>query len=212
MKRLGLTMRVETDPAHGEGRDVLAHDWSRLISGALGDVPWLPIPNLGKEVTDFVECWKIDALILTGGNDIGSCPRRDRTEHLLLEYASRERIPVLGVCRGLQLLQTFHGGRLGPAPPGHADGSCHSLEVCHPLARRIYAEPVLKVNSFHRMAVFGDDLAADLEPFLVSEDGLVEGLLHRTGRQVAVQWHPERPLPDPRIGVRLIRAFFEDQF
>ena len=56
-----------------------------------------------------VENLKIDALLLSGGNDLGDAPDRDSTELHLLEAARELEIPVLGICRGMQLMASFFG-------------------------------------------------------------------------------------------------------
>ena len=87
MKRIGLTMRVVAAQGYAEERDALAWDWHRFLATVFPDACWLSIPNLGNRVDDYVREWRIDGLILTGGNDLGSAPLRDMTEKALLGYA-----------------------------------------------------------------------------------------------------------------------------
>src|SRR5689334_2452359 len=105
-RRIGVTMRVETHGAtHHEHRDSLARDWAALLATALPEAAWLPVPNLGAVVVAFAERWELDAMLLTGGDDLGSRPERDATECALLAHCIARGLPVLGVCRGLQLVQ-----------------------------------------------------------------------------------------------------------
>ncbi len=205
-KRIGLTMRVEASSPHGEVRDCLAHDWRRLLSRSSGDASWVPIPSLGGEVERFLETWEIDAVILTGGNDIGSCPLRDETECRILDYCIALDLPVLGVCRGLELSQVYFGGELSVAPETHREGRVHEIESCEERGRRMLGGGRSVVPSFHAFGVRVADLHPELEAWAVSEDGFVEGLGCRSARLVAVQWHPERFLPDPSLGERLLRG------
>ncbi len=205
--RLGVTMRVERAASTGEVRDAIAQDWGRTLTRALGDVPWMPIPNVGTHVGKVLTAWEIDAVILTGGNDLGSCPSRDETETEVLDYCGRHRIPVLAVCRGLQLMQAVAGGRVVTAPAAHA-GTAHDVALTDHAGRALLGAPQAHVNSFHRRGVAFDDLAPSLEAWALSADGFVEGLRHRTLPQLAVQWHPERALAKPELGLRLIRSLY----
>lgn len=203
--RIGLTMRLES--AGGRSWDTLAAEWPGFLRRALGTARWLAIPNLGAEVAAFLRPWSLDGLILTGGADLGSCPERDETERRLLDAWIRARRPVLGVCRGLQLLQAYFGGRLCEAPPAHARGRIHTIEICHERGRRLLGRERFAAPSFHRAGVAEADLAPELRAWAVSQDGLVEGVQHRELPIVAVQWHPERPMPEREPALRLLRAF-----
>lgn len=206
VERIGLTMRVESGGPDGESRDALAHDWPRLMALALGDAPWVPIPNLGQCVEQFLDAWAIDAVVLTGGNDVSACPLRDETERVVLDRCIGGGLPVLGVCRGLQLAQAYFGGALRTASEAHRSGHVHAVELCDDGGRRMLGARRIEVPSFHRCAVRLDELHPELEAWAISEDGLVEGLRCRSAPLVAVQWHPERPLPNPDLGVRLLRG------
>jgi len=130
--------------------------------------------------------------------------RRDRFEPALLRAAIGANKPVLGICRGFQLIAVVLGGSLyqdiGADFPGasrnharlsRAFGIAHSVRVaeCGLLASCVGAGP-LGVNSLHHQAV--DSIPQELLPSAVSGDGVVEGLEARDGRfLLAVQWHPE---------------------
>jgi putative glutamine amidotransferase len=200
-------MRVDHS-ACGEPRDALAQEWADCLARHLPEPAWLPVPNIGTAVEEFLRHWRIDAVILSGGNDVGSCARRDETERLVCEYSIRADVPVLGICRGLHFLQLFHGGRVQDVPPGHTTARVHPVHARHRLGKVMLASDLGQVNSFHGQGVFLEGLADRLEPWLVSPDGLVEGMKHHRYRHLAVQWHPERELPDPDLARRLLRFFY----
>lgn len=208
-RRVGLTMRLDP-PANGsEPTDALAAEWPSALRRALGPARWLSIPNLGAEVARFLRPWGLAGVVLTGGADVGSCPERDETERHLIDDCIRHRRPLLGVCRGLQLLQHHFGGRLTSAPPEHDRGRTHAIEVCHERGRRLLGCERFTAPSYHRFGVALADLAPELDAWAVSDDGLVEGLHHRELPIVAVQWHPERPLPQLDLADRLLRSFYD---
>lgn len=176
-------------------------------------------------------------LALSGGGDIdpelfGEAPlpgldsvsrERDETEFLALRLAMERRMPIFGICRGLQVMNVCFGGTLyqdidrdrhGPSVKHQQTGPwgarAHDVTVEDgSLLHRIVGEPMLHINSFHHQAV--RDVAPTLTVSAVAEDGLVEALEIRDYPWgLSVQWHPERheataPHHDPdRL---LFRAF-----
>lgn len=82
--RIGVTMREVHPHGYDEPRDALARNWGNFLGFVLPEVPWLPIPNLGGErAVAFCDQWRLNGLILTGGEDIGVSPMRDETEQAL---------------------------------------------------------------------------------------------------------------------------------
>lgn len=201
-------MRVQESEDSHELRDVLAHDWAVLIHASLGDVPWLAIPNIGESVRDYLKRWRIDAVVLTGGEDVGMSPLRDETELHVLDYCIERRLPVLGVCRGHQMIQVFCGGNLQTAPRARHVANYHRVFACHDRSRAVLGPGSFEVNSYHRQGVYVERLGRGLQPWLVSSDGLVEGFFHTEEKLLGVQWHPERRLPDPGMARRLMRSCF----
>ncbi len=194
--RIGITQRVEVLADRGERRDALDQAWTTWI-GQAGDLA-VPIPNTADDVVAFVRALELDAIVFSGGNDLAhldgatnAAPERDATERALLHHATESGLPVLAVCRGMQMLVTFWGGQLTPVT-GHV-GTPHAIErVFSPWGLR--AGPV---NSFHDWGIAPDGVGATLEVLATAPDGSVEAVAHRTLPQVGVMWHPERAVPDP---------------
>lgn len=120
-------------------------------------------------------------LVLAGGESIGDIPERDSFEHSLLQRAVATQTPVLGICRGLQIMMSFYG--LSPVRlEGHAGTS-------HPVTGRISG----LVNSFHN---FGFTSVPDgFEVISSAHDGSVEAAYHQENNWLGVMWHPEREMP-----------------
>jgi putative glutamine amidotransferase len=136
-------------------------------------------------------------------------PRRDELEWAVLDAARERRVPVWGICRGIQVLNVYFGGTLWqdiptqcPGAVEHAvsqprDALVHRLRVTapeHPFGARV-AETGTLVNSRHHQAV--RRLAAGLVAVAETEDGLVEAAAlspaggHEGWWVRSVQWHPE---------------------
>jgi putative glutamine amidotransferase len=161
----------------------------------------------------------VSGLLLTGGEDVDPAlygevnrcsrvnPERDTFELELLEVALGRDLPVLAVCRGMQLLTVALGGslyqdlsELSPGPSGGAS-ACHRgpehTDTTHPVdiepqsfLGRCVDQQTLLVNSHHHQGV--RDLPADLRVCGRSRDGLIEAVEHRSRRWVlGLQWHPE---------------------
>jgi len=118
-KKIGLTLRIIESLNYQESRDAISQDWIALID-RLGFIPIL-IPNGLEDPVKFVVSNNCEALILTNGEDVNLVMKnpediqgseRDITEAKLLIWAIKKKIPVLGVCRGMQFINVFFGGDL----------------------------------------------------------------------------------------------------
>lgn len=204
--RIGVTMRESQAPGYDEPRDALARNWAAFLHAAIPEAAWLPVPNLGAaRVLEFFEQWELSALMLTGGEDLGMSPIRDESEHALLAHCLHGELPVLGVCRGMQLMWQALGGQL-EAIAGHR--AVRHIVTCVGEGELDRHGAAREVNSFHSYCVRlpSGPLPEAAIAFASAEDGTTEGIRFRQGRVVGVMWHPERePRPDWR-DVALLRG------
>ena len=173
-----------------EKRDALAHDWWRFLHTALPGVPVLPMPNIGGRAVALLHELPIRCLVLSGGDDWGVFPERDATERELVLWAERMSIPVLGVCRGAQVLNRIRGGRIRSGFDESHVGTHHSIRV--EACPHGHWPPELEVNSYHACGISAEDLAPGLNAWATAEDGSVEAFSSPDGKQVGNLWHPER--------------------
>lgn len=171
----------------------------------------------------------IDALLLTGGRDIGADlydaephpaneepdPVRDRVEAAIARRALELDRPVLGVCRGMQLINLIRGGGLEQhltdpdglhrGTPGEFVGHPVSLKPGSRIAEALGAEAV-EVRSHHHQGL--GELGAGLTATGLASDGVVEAVeSSQHDFCLAVLWHPEEDLPGG--GLRVYRALVE---
>jgi putative glutamine amidotransferase len=134
-------------------------------------------------------------------------PARDQVELQLTHWAIEDHKPILGLCRGLQVINVALGGTLyqdlGSQRPGPIKHDCFpsdtyqrdylAHEVTLTDGSRLRAAlylPTVQVNSMHHQGI--KDLGSDLVASAVASDGLIEGIESGNGHfLVAVQWHPE---------------------
>lgn len=203
---IGITPNYSYD----ERKFSLSEHYSDSIQKA-GGTPILLFPGEG-EIPAFV-----DGILFSGGGDIDPllfgeeplknngeiCPLRDIFELQLCQKALDENLPVLGICRGMQLLCVIAGGHIlqdiesqTQSPLKHMQEAprfypTHTIDIMEQtLLSSILGEAAVAVNSFHHQAI-----ADPGRGFLVSaksRDGLIEAMEHKTKDFVlGVQWHPE---------------------
>lgn len=179
MKIIGVSQRVDHFDTIGEWRDTLDQRLVNFVAacGALA----VPVPNTlinENNLTLWLRCIKPDAFILSGGNDLGSSLDRDNTEQNLLKFAFTAEKPVLGICRGMQMMAVFSGGTL-KSVRNHV-GTRHSLN----------GEIHQRVNSYHNFSLA--EKPSKFSTIAYSEDGEIEAIRHERLKWEGWMWHPER--------------------
>jgi N5-(cytidine 5'-diphosphoramidyl)-L-glutamine hydrolase len=197
MKTVAITQRVSVIPESGERRDCLDQAWPRFIA-ACGLLP-LALPNVTEVALALCNGSDLAGLVLTGGNDLaalgGDAPERDATESALLDAMESRGLPVLGVCRGMQLIQ-----QRCTIPLRRVAGHVTKRQTI-----RIDGEPA-EVNSYHRFAAL--ESRPPLEAWAVAADGVVKAIRHSTLPITGIMWHPERNSPFTTVDVALFRRVF----
>ncbi|MDR0362647.1 MAG: gamma-glutamyl-gamma-aminobutyrate hydrolase family protein [Planctomycetota bacterium] len=169
---------------YGERRDALASQWCVFLGTTLPGCVVVPIPNMADaaRLGTMTDELGLDALILSGGEDWGVYPARDATEQWLFDWASGRGHPVLGVCRGAQVINRLLGGALEPVD-GH-------IAKRHPV--RFADGSETEVNSYHGKGVVPGGLAPPLSTIAEARDGSVEAFDWPGRRVLGLMWHPER--------------------
>jgi putative glutamine amidotransferase len=191
------------------------------------------IPNNLADPRAYITALGVEGVVLTGGGDIAPerygqpntaseeiSSTRDQMEYHLLEWAVEHQRPVIGICRGIQVINVFFGGRLVQdiasqlhSPINHDGGDPHLIRFTDPRVTGVIGCDEMHVNSHHHQGITLDLLAEPLEAFaFCSTDGLVEGVIHRSQPILGVQWHPERPTPSHDCDRRLFQGFLQRAF
>lgn len=197
MKRILVTQRVVVEAARRERCDALDVRWYALFERC--DVVPLLVPNDRAAATRLLELCPADGLLLTGGNTLaaygGDAPERDEVERALLRHAFAAHLPVLGVCRGMQLVQSELG-----VPLTRVAGHVRPRQTI-----RVDGVPA-EVNSYHEWGA--RESVAELEVWARADDGVVKAVRHVELPVVGIMWHPERIDPLREDDVALFSSVF----
>ena len=185
-----ITQRESTDQ-YGGRIDSLEAEYVEYFE-QLG-IQVCPVSNYMQDVVSFARNSHCEMLILSGGGVVpaDSIPMtyREKTEEKLIEWAVEHDYPIIGICRGKQVLNCHFGGTVTKAETVPVK---RAVREEHPITRLENGQ-TLYVNHFHGDVIRREDLADELIPLAIDEAyDTVEAFRHREKRIVAVQWHPER--------------------
>lgn len=177
----------------------------------------------------------VDGIIFTGGEDLsplryGEEPmrevdvisyERDNMEFELFKRAYKRNMPILGICRGLQLSNISLGGTLyqdinkqvpnclGHVSTYHVEEGYHSINIVEDsILHKIFNKSKISVNSLHHQAI--KDLGKDLKITAISKDGIIEGIESTNEKfLLGVQFHPEGMITNHKEFVKIFNYFIE---
>ncbi len=213
----------------GQDMYMISHDYTSALMKE-GFLP-LVLPILDDE-SYIEEAIKIsDGLLLTGGEDVSSfiygkpllsssgiiSVERDKFELTLLKKALKRGIPILGICRGLQIITVFFGGTLNQninkltdvkhwGERGDKTLPAHKVTIKDgSILYDLYKKNELWVNSFHNQAV--EKKPENLHVSATSEDGIIEALENKDKKILGVQWHPEMMYESYKEHLKIFKFF-----
>lgn len=198
MKLLAVSQRIHEFSDLGERRDTLDQQVTNFFQ-TCGYVI-VPIPNFASInlvddfLTEFLERLSPDGIVLSGGDDIGVYAERDAIEFWLLNYAKKRCLPILGICRGMQVLGVYEGVKLVSAS-GHA-GVRHKLK----------GEYQEDVNSYHNYAL--ERCPVDYAVLAEGLDGSVEAITNTEKNWHGWMWHPERETEFRESDINRVKNIF----
>ncbi|HAX72387.1 MAG TPA: gamma-glutamyl-gamma-aminobutyrate hydrolase [Firmicutes bacterium] len=222
---------IETNPVViGSPYDFNNNNYSKCIADAGGIPIYLPVINVPEIIDQQLDL--IDGLLIPGGNDINpllyhqvpkplqghSNETVDMVQIYLIQKALQRNIPILGICRGHQILNVAGGGTL------HQDISyaiddpiqhkqtinlatpTHPVQITPNSILHSILGPTYTVNSAHHQCV--KDLAPQFFATALSPDGIIEGIqMEGNSFVMGVQWHPEMMASRDLLMLQLFKQF-----
>jgi len=205
MRNIGITQRIHFIKEYNEYRDELDQRWSSLFANI--GILQIILPNNSELFkSKAIDSLNLNGVILSGGelqennnSNIG-LKNRDEFENNLINHCIDNKIPIIGVCRGMQILNNFFGGKLEKID-NHV-GKYHEINNLSNL-------PISnKVNSYHEFKLNRNELPENFEIIATDLDGEIESILDKKNNLLGIMWHPERNDPIDKNDIKLFSKFF----
>jgi len=207
MKNIGISQRVYFCLNTSEIRDCLDQNWFRF--GERLSVNLIPVPNVILN-EDYLNEIPFDGFILSGGNNISNeninniskkdlllkldiSIERDLTEIKLINHSLKNNLPMIGICRGMQMINSFFKGTLVSLNPKEHVSKEHYVYFEDPDFSKVYGNS-FKVNSFHNYGISQKTVSKELK-CTGSYKESVECFKHCNHNLYGLMWHPERSTP-----------------
>ncbi len=207
MKIIAVTQRLVLNQNYYEMREALDVKWGKLFK----KINFLPvILPIEFEYEKYFNSIKIDGIILTGGNDLNNSNKnklslkRDIFEKKLIRYAIKKKIPIFGMCRGMEIIGEFFGADFKKVK--NQVGIRHVLDVNKKSKYFNQLNKISTVNSFHNYAIH--KMPKDLIVSARSNNGIIKAIEHKKYKIFGQMWHSEREKLFDKNQMNLIKKFF----
>lgn len=216
----------------GYERAYVNNDYVQSVKKAGGTPIILPIISDYETVKNQIEA--MDSIIISGGFDVNPliygeepsqkqgflCPERDEYDLMVIKAAMELNKPILGICRGVQILNAALGGTLYQdlsqiegcyikhVQESRPDKAGHSVEIVKGTKLYSILGEKITTNSFHHQAI--KDLAPGFKVAARSKDGVIEAIEKDEGFVMGIQWHPEMMAgKDNKLMLNIFKTFVE---
>ncbi len=195
-----ITQR-ETLDSYGVSIDVLESTYVNYFEKL--NLELFILSNFSNNLEKYLYENKFDLIILTGGGSLNSKfyrdshndylqLGRDNLEWKLMEYSLEKNIPILAICRGMQHINAFLGGKITKLKKLKVE---RPIGVEHPI---VLTDGIkIFVNNYHNYGILNKDIAKGYDIVGIDEEnGVIEAIYSEERRWLGVQWHPERMMKD----------------
>ena len=200
---IAVSQRITELEKIGESRDSLDGRLSKLLFDC--KLKPILIPNIlnskKKLLNTFLTELNLKGLVLTGGEDIGKNKNRDQTEVNLLNWALKNSLPILGICRGMQLIAKYNKVKL--------ERIGNHVKKYHYISNKskIYKFDK-KVNSYHEYRI--SRCPKDFQVSAISKDNTIKAIESKKFKTLAIMWHPERNKKISKNDILNIKKLFKN--
>ena len=205
MKLICVTQRLVYDKKSKSSKDALDKDLVNFLN-KIGYLP-IPIPNINlkkKKIEQllnfYIKKLKVNGFIFSGGEDLNQNKERYKIEKEIYNFCIKKKIPLFGICRGLQMIANLNKVKL--------------VRVKNHVAKRHMILSNLKkknfireVNSFHNWKI--NNCPKNFDITHVSFDKVIEGIKHKIHPIHAYMWHPEREKKYHQSDINIFKKIFK---
>jgi len=199
MKKIFITQRLDKIGKHNELRDNLDNRFTFFFN----KIKMLPIiiPNNLGSVKILLKKIKPNGIVLSPGGDPLKKDERLIQENFLINYAKTNKIPILGICRGAQIINIFFKGKISKIN--------NHVRKKHKLSGQIIPpKSSIKSYCFHSQGIKIKNLSKKLKILAQTKDGSIECFKHSNYKIMGIMWHPERMRKFRKFDMKIIKDFF----
>ena len=185
MLKIGITSNIKE---YYKGYiDFIDHYWLNYFEKK--NINYYLVPNKKKLSQKKIE--EINLLIIPGGNDVSNSLNTSKIRNIietnLIKICFKKKIPILGICRGAQLLNKSFGGKIKKVKKHMR--TRHNISFVN---KEIVKKKLLNVNSFHNDGIKKNDLSKVFKMLASDMDDNVEMFISKDKKMIGTMWHPER--------------------
>jgi N5-(cytidine 5'-diphosphoramidyl)-L-glutamine hydrolase len=197
MKKIFITQRIDKIGKFNEVRDNLDIRFQSILT-KLKMIPII-IPNNFYLTKKILKVIKANGIILSPGGDPRKKDERYKSELLLISYAKKNNVPLLGICRGAQALNIYFGGKIKKMK--------NHVRKSHEL-KGVLSKKKINSNCFHDYGINKECLGKNLEILAYTKDESIECFKHKKKQIMGIMWHPERFKKFRSFEMKIIKKFF----
>jgi len=203
-----ISQRIVVD-SHNQKADSLEKGYVEYFDSLGIDV--IPVTNFIKHPRAYFKKIRYQGLILSGGGSIVPNSERYKIETGLIKMALLHKLPILGICHGMQMLNHYFGGKITKNIHDNvtvlrSPKTGHFINIEKPIFG-LYG--VHKVNQYHLDGVKRSQIAKSFDIFAVDKDlDIIEGVVHKRLPIIGLQWHPERKGCQKKLNETIVRNIF----
>ena len=168
--------------------DFLDYNWIKYFEKK--NYNFYIIPNSKRNFLKISKKIKPNLIILAGGNDLFQnnkyVKNRLKVEKYLINYGISKKIPILGVCRGMQLINHFFEGKISKVK-GHMRKKNTII-----FKQKIFSKKYIDITSYHNYGIKKKDMASKFDALATDKNENIEMFKHKKLNILGVMWHPER--------------------
>lgn len=209
MKKILVTQRIIENHTYPETRECYDLKWIDFFNA----IECLPIIISSKsKMENYFKEFDINGVLLTGGNDLFSVSNdkklskfRDDFELKLIEYAIKNNIPIVGICRGMQIVGEFFGVKLKKVE-NHVI-KAHSIKSNKDSLFFDELKNIKEVNSFHNYSI--EKVPSGFTLSAASDDGNIEAIENNDFNIFCQMWHIERDLIFSKENINILKKVWK---